>query len=157
MSFFPYFFHFLLIFFTSLNRSKITWNAELYTPQHTFAVRSRGEVWYSVSINKKNYINIKRSLLNKTLEVRNILHKTVKKVSKFYPMTIISSDHENEIQFFRNHILGYWHWFAEINDSTPCLHTFAVRSRGDVWYLGDRVHAVRDALRFSTFRNTGII
>ena len=34
-------------------------------------------------------------------------------------MTIISSDHENEIQFFRNHIQGYWNRFAEINDSTP--------------------------------------
>ena len=30
--------------------------------------------------------------------------KLWRKLTKFYPMTIISSYHENEIQFFRNHI-----------------------------------------------------
>ena len=60
-----------------------------------------------MSINKKNHIDIKCSLLKKTLhsvksEIFSI--KLWRKLTKFYPMTIISSDHENEIQFFRNHI-----------------------------------------------------
>ena len=38
-------------------------------------------------------------------------------------MNIISSDHKNEIQFFRNHLLCPWilKLFAEINDSTPLI------------------------------------
>ena len=48
--------------------------------------------------------------------------KLFRKLNKFYPiMTIISSDHENEIQFSEiiYHVLGYKKWFAQINDSTP--------------------------------------
>ena len=61
----------------------------------------------SLSINKKNQINIKWLLLNKTLhsamsEIFSI--KLWRNLTKFYPMTIISSDHENEIEFFRNHL-----------------------------------------------------
>ena len=60
----------------------------------------------SVSINKKTHINIKCALLNKTLhsvksEIFSI--KLWRKLTKFYPMTIISSYHKSEIQFFRNH------------------------------------------------------
>ena len=54
----------------------------------------------SVSINKKNHIDIKCSLLNKTLHsVKSEIFSTKlwRKLTKFYPMTIISSDHENEI------------------------------------------------------------
>ena len=61
----------------------------------------------SVSINKKNHIHIKYSLLNKTLHsVKSGIFSIQlwRKLTKFYPMTIISSDHENEIQFFRYHI-----------------------------------------------------
>ena len=61
-----------------------------------------------MSINKKNHINIKCSLLNKTMhsvksEIFSI-KKLWRKLTKFYPMTIISSYHKSEIQFFRNHI-----------------------------------------------------
>ena len=60
-----------------------------------------------MAINKKNHINSKCSLLNKTLhsvksEIFSI--KLWRKLTKFYPMTIISADHENEIQFFQNHL-----------------------------------------------------
>ena len=76
-------------------------------------------------INKKNHINIKYSLLNKTLHsVRNILHKTVKKTYQ-----VLSNDYNffrpwkwNKI--FRNHLpcpRRYWKWFSEINDSTPLI------------------------------------
>ena len=61
----------------------------------------------SVSINKKNHINIKCLLLNKTLhsvkwEIFSI--KLWRKLTKFYPMAIISSYHKSEIPIFRNHI-----------------------------------------------------
>ena len=60
----------------------------------------------SVSINKKNHIYIKFSLLNKTLHsVKSEIFSI-----KLWRKPIISndynfSDHENEIQFFRNHLL----------------------------------------------------
>ena len=81
----------------------------------------------SVSIIKKKSTNIKCSLLNITLhsvqsEIFSI--KLWRKLTKFYPMTIISSDHENEIKIFRNHLPcpRILKWFAEINDSTPLLY-----------------------------------
>ena len=85
----------------------------------------------SVSINKKNHIYIKCSFLNKTLHsVKSKIFsiKLWRKLTKFYPMTTISSYHESEIQFFGNHLpcLGYWNWFAEINDSTPPVNDVSV-------------------------------
>ena len=61
----------------------------------------------SLSINKKNHIYIKCSLLNKTLhsvksEIFSI--QLWRKLTKFYPMTIISSDQDNGIKFFRNYL-----------------------------------------------------
>ena len=59
----------------------------------------------SVSINKKNHINIKCLLLNKTFNVNKIFSIKLWRITiKFYPMTMISSYHKSEIQFFRNHI-----------------------------------------------------
>ena len=65
----------------------------------------------SLSINKKNYINIKYSSLNKTFhfvktEIFSV--KLWRKLTKFYLMTIISSDHKNEIQFFKNDLPCPW-------------------------------------------------
>jgi len=65
----------------------------------------------SLSISKKNRINIKYSLLNKTLHfVRQKYSpkKLWRKLTKLYPMTIISSDHKNVIQFFKNHLPCPW-------------------------------------------------
>ena len=70
----------------------------------------------SLSINKKNHINIKCSL-NKTLQFDKTEIFSIKlwrNLSKLYPMTTISSDHKIKYNFH-----GYWKWFAEINDSTP--------------------------------------
>ena len=65
----------------------------------------------SLSINKKNYSNIKYSSLNKTFhfvktEIFSV--KLWRKLTKFYLMTIISSDHKNEIQFFKNDLPCPW-------------------------------------------------
>ena len=67
----------------------------------------------SLSINKKNHINIKCSLLNKTLhffktEIFSI--KLWRKLTKLYLRNIISSDHKNAIQFFINHLPCPWIW-----------------------------------------------
>ena len=65
----------------------------------------------SLSINKKNHINIKCSLLNKKLhfvKTEIFSNKIVRKPTKLYPMTIISSDHRKEMQFFRNHLPCPW-------------------------------------------------
>ena len=37
-------------------------------------------------------------------------------------LTIISSDHKNEIPFLLNHVHGYWKWFAEINP--PAIRSY---------------------------------
>ena len=61
----------------------------------------------SLSINKKNHINIKCSLLNKTLHsIRNILHKTVKKTYQ-----VLSNDYN----FFRP-----WKWNTILRNHLPC-------------------------------------
>ena len=64
-----------------------------------------------MSINKKNHMNIKCSLLNKTLHLVKtdiFFIKLWRKLTKLYPMTTISSVHKNEIQFFRNHLPCPW-------------------------------------------------
>ena len=95
----------------------------------------------SLSVNKKNQINIKCSLLNKTLHFVKTEKFSIKlwiKLTKFYQMTIISSGHKNEIQFFRNHlpcVHGYWKWFAEINDSTPLLRYRGFHKKASLSYM----------------------
>ena len=81
----------------------------------------------SLSINKKNQINIKCSLLNKTLSFIKIKIFSIqlwRKLIKLYPMTDYNLQ-TIEIKYNFSEIIYHvqcpWilKWFAKINDSTP--------------------------------------
>ena len=80
----------------------------------------------SLSINKKNHINIKCSLLDKTLhyvktEIFSIkLWRNLPNYIQwlYFLQTIKMKYNFSDIIY---HVHGYWKWFAEINDSAP-LH-----------------------------------
>ena len=48
--------------------------------------------------------------------------KLWRKLTKSYPMTIMKMKYNFSETIF--HVLGYWKWFAEMNDSTPLKDVF---------------------------------
>ena len=59
----------------------------------------------------QHFADIKCSLLDETYHFVKTEIFSIKlwgKMTKLYPMTIISSDHRNEIQYFRNHLTCPW-------------------------------------------------
>ena len=54
--------------------------------------------------------------------------KIWRKLTKFYPMTIIFQTMKMKYNFSEiiYHVLGYWKWFTEINDSTPLYNCIAL-------------------------------
>ena len=125
----------LILFFSSITRMIFDWYWKLYDTEIAFENNKILRIFInilfsgfnilkvifksnSVSINKKNHINIKCSLLNKTLHSVKSEIFSIKEENLPNSIQLLSFLHTIKVKYNYSEItyrvLGYWNWFAEL-------------------------------------------